>query len=150
MSDDINALKEAEKEKLSMLEVEPLSESEPAPVAAKRAEGRVCAPHGSGRWVWGILLIGLGAFALAGRGFPVNWWAIFLIAPGLTKLMGAVGEYRELGGLSGRGQERLAWGIILTLLGSMWLLGWSWSLFWPVLLVGLGLAWLLGSMARAA
>lgn len=149
MSDEINALKEAEKEKLYTLTEESLPEP-PAAMTTKRTKGGVCAPNAAGRWVWGLMLVLLGAFALAGRGFPANWWAIFLLAPGLSKLVSAVSEYRQVGGLTGRGQERLAWGVVLTLLGCMWLLGWSWTLFWPVLLMGLGLAWLVGSLARTA
>ena len=133
MSSDIDTLKQAEKEQLKNLtDTIPLEKSQPQPIEAR------CGHAGS--WVWGVTLVFLGAFWLLGGIFPFNWWAIFMLAPGLTKLSEALQIYWRQGRLSDYGGNALTWGVILTLMGGIFLFGGNPALFWPLILVGLGLS----------
>lgn len=129
MSDEIDALKEAEKEHLYDIEPEPIVKSEPAPV-------RVCGPR---RIMWGFLLIGLGLMWWMGGGVPFNWWAIFLLAPGLAGVSEGIQLQQRAGRLTRVARQKLTWGVILVALGLLWLFGFSLTFIWPVLLIGIGL-----------
>lgn len=133
MSDEIDALKQAEKERLYDLEPEPVAKSESAPV-------NTCGhAFGLRPWLWGILFIGLGLMWWLGGGIPFNWWAIFLLAPGLASLGEAIQMQQQAGRLTGAAYQKLVWGVILAALGLLWLFGFSLTLVWPLLLIGLGI-----------
>ena len=95
--------------------------------------------------VWGLILIGLGAFfLLSSFGFIPHyllhaWWPVFVIGAGVASLFSARSP-RKLGSAVttlGIG----AWLLIAT--NEWWGLGWSRS--WPLALVAAGL----GSLAQA-
>ena len=78
-------------------------------------------------WGW-LLLIGLGLMLMGGVQFPNlglhNWWALFILVPGLKDL-----------GRAMQGKGSLWSGVILTFIALTFLVGLSWSYFLPMLAV---------------
>lgn len=109
------------------------------------------APSTSGPMVGGMVLIVLGAFILLqNMGFLwfSNWWALFILAPGLLILYRAWQAYQASGEQFSRHvRTQLLGGIIVTALGVTFLfdinlhrlgLHINWGQYWPVLLILLG------------
>jgi hypothetical protein len=77
-----------------------------------------------------------------------NWWALFILIPGVGALAGAWNSYTHSGGqftpaLIGP----LVAGLILTAITFAFLFDLNWGLFGPILLILLGVAALAGTLA---
>ena len=98
---------------------------------------------GSNSWVWGLALIAVGGLLLLGNFTDFNfidvsnWWAIFILVPGISMLANAYNASRS--GRRAGGQA--IWGGFLVLLALSFFLNISFALIWPVFLIlaGVGL-----------
>lgn len=68
----------------------------------RREERRAARQAGGVGWFAGLILIAIGiVYLLYDAGYvPVltNWWALFMLLPGVGVLSAAIGEYRKNGG----------------------------------------------------
>lgn len=138
MNDDIESLKENEKEKMAFTDGEFVPDH-------SKDDKNDCHNH----WVGGLVLIAIGLLFLSnsfgislGISFA-NWWALFILIPGVTNLGKSMDYYRRDGRFSGRTRHAFVWGLILTVVASTFLFNWSWNLVWPVFLIIFGLGALL-------
>lgn len=142
MSDDIEALKEAEKENLSFTDTDvDFAPHQTHHVTHKREE--------DGNWLGGVILITVGGVFLLTTvlGYSLqNWWALFILIPGLSKLVQAAQTYRRDGRFSHRARHNFTWGLILTLVACTFFFSWSWSAIWPVFLIIFGVGALLSGL----
>jgi len=137
MDDEIETLKDEEKEKLSFLDSE-------YPTAHHHQLTKE-----NHHWVGGAILIAVGTIFLLTTvlGFPLhNWWALFILVPGLFKLIGAAQRYGRDGRFSHHTRGEFTWGLILIILGCTFLFGLSWGLVWPLVLIILGAGALLSGL----
>lgn len=140
MNDNLEELKETEKEKL-ILETEDLETTPSSQPATKQ--------HNPEQWTGGLILIGIGLFFLLSNvaNFSLhNWWALFILVPGLSKLIHAGQLYREHGRFNHRVRQAFTWSIILILVACTFLFSWSWGAIWPLFLVVIGLGVLLSGL----
>jgi len=134
MADTIDTLKEAEKEAME-------NDHQPLSVTPSRQVRR----H-NGNITGGLILIGIGTLFLLSQltGFHLhNWWALFILVPGLVKLNEARQGYRANGRLADNTRGALIGGTLLTMVAFFFLFNLSWHLFWPLILVLLGIGMLL-------
>ena len=107
--------------------------------------------HG-GPWIGGALLIALGiAFLLQNFGYPLpqNWWALFLLVPGLGALFSAWSTYQASGGTLTSGvRGALVGGIILTWLAVLFFFDVHIGKYWPLILIVIGVSVLAGGVRR--
>ncbi len=101
------------------------------------------------RSIGALVLIVLGVLFFLGE-FDVfdlsgNWWAIFILAPGLYLLWRAYQTYSETGVLAGQAASQVGGGAVLTIIGLIFLLDLDWGRFWPLILIVVGVAALLGA-----
>jgi hypothetical protein len=120
-----------------------------ARVARRRADRH----DGGFGWMAGLLLIAIGVlFMLYQYGILTdwtNWWALFILLPGLGVFSAAVGAYRRNGG-------QWTGEVIGLLFASLFFLGMTIAFFfdfsvtwiWPLFLIGAGLLLLAGSFFR--
>jgi len=104
-----------------------------------------------GGWIAGLVLIGLGVlFLLRNFGVPIpeNWWAVFLILPGIGTLWTAWRIYRRDGRMSGGATSSAIVGAILVVFGLSFLAGFDWGILWPVILIALGVGVVVGGRRR--
>lgn len=130
MSEQINELKEAEKEVLAAEEKE---------TAVTKNRGNLMS---------GLALIGLGVIFLLTNfsGLPLqNWWALFILIPAVKQLSGAWSSYQENGRLTRSGRSNLTGGLILSLVAFAFLFGLNWGFIWPFFLILGGLGAILGA-----
>lgn len=111
----------------------------------ERREGK-----SGGAWIWGVVLILMGALFLfqnIGKfNFPFyNWWALFILIPALGALSDAYRKYRESGNQVTRSvRNSLFGGIILLIVTVTLLFNLSWTYLGPALIILVGLGLLLG------
>ncbi len=133
MSDDIDFLKDEEKEKLILEDADFK--------VGEQAYGRVtCKSHNY--WAGGLVLISIGViFLLTNSGvfYLQNWWALFILYPAIMKLGQAIQSYRRDGRFSHRVRGAFTGGLILTVVASTFLFNWNWGSIWPLFLVIIGL-----------
>ncbi len=101
-----------------------------------------------GAWVGGVILIALGViFLLQNFGFPVpsNWWAIFIMIPGIAALGGAWSIYEREGAWTSGAAGALVAGLIMVGMSLVFFFGFDFGKFWPVILILLGIAALSGT-----
>ncbi len=137
MSDDIEILKETEKEKLT------ISEGEFVPDQCDSEDNSVS------HWTGGLILIGIGViFLLANTtGFVIrNWWPIFILVPGVVNLANAMRNYQRDGRFSERVRQPFTWGLVLTVVACTFFFSWSWGAIWPVFLIIFGIGTLLAGL----
>lgn len=111
--------------------------------SARRADRR------AGGWVWGVLLIALGAlFMLQNAGYLTslsNWWALFILLPAFGSFSAGWGAYQRNGGKWTReASGPMLAGLLLLGLTAVFFFGLNLSLFGPLLLIGAGLLLLYG------
>jgi hypothetical protein len=100
---------------------------------------------GRSSWIWGAGLLVIGAAFLIQNIFgiriinPWNFWAIFLIIPGLSMLTRAWEGYQYQNSLSGKVGSTAGIGALLLLLGLSFLFDFGISLVWPSLIILLGI-----------
>ena len=134
MSDTIDSLKEAEKEAMGNGQT-PLQKNQTRRVRRHK-----------GNTTGGLILIGIGTIFLLSQftGFHLeNWWALFILVPGVVKLNEAWQEYREDGRFTEGTRGALVGGTLLTMVAAFFLFNLSWNLFWPLVLILLGISALL-------
>ena len=132
MNDDIERLKEAEKE------ANEVNEEPVAPASRQRG------PH----WGAGIALIVIGLIFLLSNvtGFHLdNWWALFILIPAVGSFSEAWRNYQRHGRFTRASRSSLLWGIIISLVAFTFLLDLDWGLIWPVFLIIGGLGALMGA-----
>jgi len=137
MSDDINELKEAEKQN-NANDFESAENSNQRPYTTR---------HESKNWGAGLILIALGLVFLISNttAFQLdNWWALFILIPAFSNFGSALRNYQNNGRLTRSGRGSLTGGLILTLLASAFLFSLDWGLIWPLFLIIGGLSALLG------
>ena len=135
MTDEIKQLKDLERE-LALADGG-------AELKSDHYEDSACT---SGRFP-GILLIGIGLYFLASTltGFSIlNWWALFILVPGLCMLAGFVHSIGRKGG--GEAAGKLMGGLVMVFVGSVFLFGLSWGLVWPGFLIIAGLGALVSAL----
>ena len=110
----------------------------------RRAQRRAARQAGGLGWFAGLILIVMGTLYLLNEAgyLPsfTNWWALFILLPGVGVLSAAIGAYRQNGG-------HLTGEVIGLFLGSLLFLGitavflfeLNFSWFWPLFLIGAGL-----------
>ncbi|MCP4358377.1 MAG: MFS transporter [Chloroflexi bacterium] len=133
MSEDIDTLKESEKEKMIF------SEDDFAPAESHEEED--CGNN----WTGGLVLIGIGAAFLFINitHLSFNWWILFILIPGVVKLVNGAKYYQRDGRFSDRVRNDFVWGLILILVAGTFLFGFGWGMVWPVFLIIFGLGALL-------
>ena len=137
MNDQINVLKEEEKEKMEF------GTQEETPERLEDA----CYPGKNSGWISGVLLIILGIIFLVANvtgHLLQNWWAIFIFFPAIANFAKVWNIYREHGRLTSAIRRPLTGGLILTLVASAFLFELDWGLIWPLFFIIGGLAVLLG------
>ncbi len=137
MGDDIKEIKDAEKEKMTAAEVENEEQE-----SSGSDHGR---PHNG--WMPGLIIIGLGIVFLVSNvtGFQLeNWWALFILVPGVVSFVNAWNAYRDDGRWSKRARGGLVGGSIISLVAIIFLFNLDWGQIWPVFLILIGANILLG------
>jgi hypothetical protein len=93
-------------------------------------------------WAAGVALIVVGGLFLLHTLNIIsiainNWWAVFILIPGLNM---AVKGWREYGQTNSKSARRAGfWGLILILVAFSFFLGISWNYFFPAILIGVGI-----------
>ncbi len=134
MSDDIDALKDEEKENM----INPQAPAEPPQQSAKS--------H-SPQWIGGVILIAVGLIFLFSNisGFYLqNWWALFILIPAIGSFGKAWQSYRANGRFTREASGPLTGGLVLTLIATAFLFNLDWGMIWPFFLIIGGLSALLG------
>lgn len=98
---------------------------------------------------WGIGLIGVGVlFLLDNLGLASvathNWWAIFILAPGINKLVDGVQAFKNSGRFNYRVRQHWLWGFTLITIALIFLFNLDFSLFFPIFLILFGISMLSG------
>ena len=112
----------------------------------KKHEGR------TGGWVIGVILILLGVAFLLEQGnyleITGNWWAVFIYLAAFASFGNAWRSYRADGGLGSGGGPSLTWGLVLTVVASIFLFNLEWDLWWPAILIAVGVGIVMGYLLR--
>jgi hypothetical protein len=99
---------------------------------------------GSRSWIWGVVLLVLGALLLlqnfTGLRFVYlnNWWAVFILVPGISNLVQAWERYRESGNFTPGARSSAFWGIVLIAVALTFLFDLGWGLMMPLLFIAGG------------
>ena len=137
MTDDIKEIKDEEKEKLNAADQIPGSADTPFSHDRERKNS----------WIPGMILIGLGLIFLVSNvtGFYLqNWWALFILIPGIVSFVNAWNAYREDGRWSKRARGGLIGGSFISLVAIILLFNLDWGQIWPAFLILIGFNILLG------
>ncbi len=153
MKEEIDRLKEAEKENFSSLAHEFEQEDEGTLQPKSRPYSRPYSPYAhhrraGGNLIPGIVLIVIGGIFLLSNltGLSINnWWALFILIPAFSNFQNAWRSYQRHGRLSRGARGSITGGLILTLVAATFLFDFlTWGVVWPLFLVILGLSALLG------
>ena len=93
-------------------------------------------------WAMGLALIIVGTLFMLDT-FDImninlhNWWAIFILVPGISMAVRGWKEYREVGTKSSRSTG--FWGVVLIIVAGSFFFNISWNLVFPIILMGLGI-----------
>lgn len=139
MSDPIQDIKDEEKEKMSW-------ESEAAPVEPRPAEPE---SNANFNWLGGVVLIVIGVIFLVGNltdFYLDNWWALFILIPGVMAFANAWRTRKEDGHWSTQARGSLIGGLGISLVALIFLLNLDWGTMWPLFLILGGVAALLGGL----
>lgn len=105
-------------------------------------------------WVIGAVLIVLGvAFLLENAGFVVlsgNWWAVFIYFGALASLANAWRMYRARHEMSSSATGSLIWGLVLTVIATIFAFNLEWDTWWPAILVAIGIGIVVGYALRGS
>lgn len=144
MSDNIDTLKDEEKEKLNTIKVDAVDVN-------NSNEIQQSTHSHSKNWLGGVILIAIGVIFLFSNisGFYLNnWWALFILIPAIGSFGKAWNGYRENGRLDGEARGGLIGGLILTLVASAFLFNLDWGMIWPLFLIIGGVGALLGGWLK--
>ncbi len=101
----------------------------------------------SNNFTWGIALIAIGVLFLLENmisGFHFyNWWAIFILVPGLNSILKAWNGYNQEREITNRVRRAGFYGLFMILLSMTFFFSLDWGIMWPVFLIGWGLNMLL-------
>jgi len=137
MSDEIEDIKNEEKEKLSAAEEAGQQDEAPVTEDGDRNYG----------WMAGLAIIAVGVIFLVSNftGYTLNnWWALFILIPGIVSFVNAWNAYRQDGRWSKRARGGLIGGLIITFVAVIFLFNLDWGKVWPFFLILGGLAAFLG------
>jgi len=104
--------------------------------------------HYTNRTTWGIALIVIGGLFLLDT-FNVtpihfyNWWAIFILVPGINSLIQAVRRFQEAGQINNRVQRAGFRGLLLSLIALTFFINLDWGIMFALFLIGGGIYLLL-------
>lgn len=122
---------------------------DPREARRQRRADRRAARGGTGAWIGGAMLIGLGAILLL-QNLNVmvlqNWWALFILLPAVGAFSTAYYTYRTDGRLSGAARGSLLGGFVLGMVALIFLFNLNWGILGPVLLVLAGLGVLVSAL----
>lgn len=103
-------------------------------------------------WVVGVILILLGAaFMLEQTGVVVltgNWWSVFIYLGAAASFINAWRSYRARGEAGSSAGGSLTWGLVLTVVATIFLLDLEWNTWWPAILIAVGAGMVLSSVLR--
>jgi hypothetical protein len=101
----------------------------------------------------GVVLILLGlAFLLSNAGYVVwtgSWWAVFIYLAALASFANAWRSYRSREEFGSTATASLVWGLVLTVVASIFLFNLSWDLWWPAILIVIGAGIVAGNLLGA-
>jgi hypothetical protein len=137
MSDDIDSLKEVEKEKLAFADSDFLADEQ-----NNRSENHNHVASGLILVTVGVIFLLITVFGLALQ----NWWAIFIFIPGLSKLVHAGQQYQRDGRFSHCARSNFTWGLVLILVACAFFFSWNWGGIWPIFLIIFGIGALLNGL----
>jgi hypothetical protein len=90
----------------------------------------------------GLILILLGiAFFLERSGvisMVGNWWAIFIYLAAFASFANAWRVYRGAGAFHQAAGGSLTWGLVLTVVASIFMFNLAWGIWWPTILIAVG------------
>lgn len=75
-----------------------------------------------------------------------NWWAIFILIPGAWLLLSACAAYLKTDGWTQRTRIPLIGGVMLLLVGNIFIFNLDWGKVWPLFLIVPAMLMLLGFM----
>ena len=123
----------------------PLSTPEPEKPARKKGDG-------GGSWMIGIILILLGVAFLLEQGnyleLTANWWAVFIYLAAFASFANMWRAYRSAGEFTSSAGGSLTWGLVLTVVASIFLFNLEWDLWWPAILIAVGVGIVMGYLLR--
>ncbi len=99
---------------------------------------------------WGLAMIAVGAAVILSQlgilsaGF--NWWAIFILVPGLGFLSGALDMLITNRRFSSGVRSMLGSGILVLTVGGMFLFALNWGEYWPLILLAVGFSMFLNGL----
>lgn len=100
---------------------------------------------------WGLAMIAVGAAVILSQlgilqaGY--NWWAIFVLVPGLGFLSGALDMLISQKRISSGVRSMFGTGLLVLTVGAILLFDLRWRIFWPLILVMVGFSMFLNSFA---
>jgi hypothetical protein len=111
---------------------------------ARRAARRADRQAGGLGWIAGVVFIAIGILYLLQEFdfLPTfnNWWALFLLLPGVGVLSAAVGAYRRNGGRwTAEVTGLVLGGLLFVLMTAVFLFELNYNWFVPLVLIGAGL-----------
>jgi NAD/NADP transhydrogenase beta subunit len=100
----------------------------------------------------GVILILFGAaFMLEQTGVVVltgNWWSVFIYLGAAASFINAWRSYRARGEAGSSAGGSLTWGLVLTVVATIFLLDLEWNTWWPAILIAVGAGMVLSSVLR--
>lgn len=114
------------------------------------AESRTRRHEGEGsNWMIGVVLILLGlAFFLERTGVIAmvgNWWSIFIYLAAFASFANAWRSYRA-GQFGTNASGSLVWGLVLTVVASIFIFNLSWDVWWPAVVIAIGVGIVSGTL----
>lgn len=92
--------------------------------------------------LFGVVLILLGVvFILERTGLftlSENWWAIFIYVAAIASFANAWRAYRASGVFGPQATGSLTWGLVLTVVASIFMFNLLWDVWWPAILIAAG------------
>jgi hypothetical protein len=100
-------------------------------------------------WMVGVILILLGvAFMLERSGVFVltgNWWSVFIYLAAGASFLNMWRAYRARGDFGPAAGGSLTWGLVLTVIATIFLLDLEWNMWWPTILIAVGVGMVLSN-----
>ena len=109
-------------------------------------------------WIVGVVLILLGvAFFLERSGYVAltgNWWALFIYLAAFASFANVWRSYRAKGEFGSTATGSLVWGLVFTVVATIFFFNLLWDQWWPAILVvvgvGIVVGYMLGGRARGS
>jgi len=108
---------------------------------------------GEGSWMVGVILILLGsAFFLQRLGviaFVGNWWSIFIYLAAMASFANVWRSFHASGAFGAQAGGSLVWGLVLTVVASIFLFNLEWDMWWPAIVISVGVGIVVSSALRS-